>query len=249
MRCEFQRHRQIRWAMPSGARWPMELAGDHQRMVRMSDVGGRGALAIRCIWRRICSFVCIIVVELTCILGGASARSHLMKPDRLYLVHLVFGLIPPTRCFRLKRSLLRWSGAKVGEDVRIVSSVRFLLTGRLSIGDGTWIGHEVLIVGGKADVTIGANVDIAARVSIVTGSHELFGIPRAGRGKGLFSSNPYHGRRVDRCRCHNTWRRCRWSEQYDRCGCSCASRCSGQGGCWWSSRERNVVIEHGVADQ
>lgn len=109
----------------------------------------------------------------------------MMKPARLYLVHLVFGLIPPTRCFRLKRTLLRWSGAKVGEDVRIVSSVRFLLTGRLSIGDGTWIGHEVLIVGGRADVTIGANVDIAARVSIVTGSHELFGIPGRAAGKGF----------------------------------------------------------------
>jgi maltose O-acetyltransferase len=108
-----------------------------------------------------------------------------MKSARLYLVHLVFGLLPPTRCFHMKCCLLRWAGAEIGENVRIVSSARFLLTGRLTIGDGTWIGHEVLIVGGDADVTIGANVDVAPRVSIVTGSHELFGVQGRAAGKGF----------------------------------------------------------------
>jgi len=109
----------------------------------------------------------------------------MMKPARLYLVHLVFGWLPPTRCFRIKRDLLRWAGAEVGENVQIASSARFFLTGRLRIGDGTWIGHEVLIVGGEADVTIGANVDVAPRVSIVTGSHELFGVQGRAAGKGF----------------------------------------------------------------
>jgi maltose O-acetyltransferase len=114
----------------------------------------------------------------------------MMKPARLFLVHLVFGLLPPTRCFPTKRDLLRWAGAEVGENVRIVSSARFLVTGQLRIGDGTWIGHEVLIVGGEADVTIGANVDVAPRVSIVTGSHELFGVHGRAAGEGF--SRPIH---------------------------------------------------------
>jgi putative colanic acid biosynthesis acetyltransferase WcaF len=113
-----------------------------------------------------------------------------MKSARLYIVHLVFSLLPPTRCFRLKRDLLRWAGAEVGENVRFASSARFLLTGQLRIGDGTWIGHEVLIVGGEADVTIGANVDVGPRVSIVTGSHELFGVH--GRAAGAGFSRPIH---------------------------------------------------------
>lgn len=113
-----------------------------------------------------------------------------MRSTRLYLLHIAFRLLPPTRCFHLKRVLLRWAGAKVGENVRIASSARFFLTGQLIIGDGTWIGHEVLIAGGDANVTIGANVDIAPRVTIVTGSHELYGIEGRAAGNGF--SRPVH---------------------------------------------------------
>lgn len=96
-----------------------------------------------------------------------------MRPKRLYLVHFLMSLLPPTRAFALKALLLRWAGATVGRDVRIVSSARFYLTGNLLIGDDTWIGHEVLVVGGQADVRIGARVDIAPRVTLVTGTHEI----------------------------------------------------------------------------
>src|SRR5437588_481791 len=125
-------------------------------MVCLSDLDSKRAFAIRFIWRRSRSCVCITADELACGFGDVSARPYMMKPARLYLVHLVFGWLPPTRCFRIKRDLLRWAGAEVGENVQIVSSARFFLTGRLRIGDGTWIGHEVLMVGGEADVTIGA---------------------------------------------------------------------------------------------
>lgn len=114
----------------------------------------------------------------------------MMKPSRLYVAHLAFLLLPSTRCFRLKRAFLRWAGAEVGGNVRIASSARFLLTGRLSIGEGTWIGHDVLIVGGDADVTIGVNVDIGPRVTVVTGSHELFGAEGRAAGDGF--SRPVH---------------------------------------------------------
>jgi acetyltransferase-like isoleucine patch superfamily enzyme len=61
----------------------------------------------------------------------------------------------------------------VSKYVRCVSSATFWLTGSLSIGEGTWIGHEVIIVGGDAPISIGANCDFAPRVSIVTGSHRI----------------------------------------------------------------------------
>ena len=108
----------------------------------------------------------------------------MMNSLRLYVVFMVMSLIPPTRAFALKRALLRWAGADVGKNVRIVSSARFYLGGKLSIGDDTWIGHEVLIVGGEADVAIGARVNIAPRVTLVTGSHELFTSPTSAAGAG-----------------------------------------------------------------
>lgn len=107
-----------------------------------------------------------------------------MKPARLHLVHAIFSLLPSTRLFGLKCFLLRWAGAAVGSNVRVVSSARFYLTGDLKIGDGTWIGHEALIVGGDAEVVIGMNVDIGPRVTIATGTHELFTIPGRAAGRG-----------------------------------------------------------------
>lgn len=97
-----------------------------------------------------------------------------MNTRRLYLVSIVMGLLPPTRAFGLKRNLLAWCGAQVQQNVRITSSVRVLTSGSLSIGEWTFIGHDTLIVGGNADITIGEKVDIGPRVTIVTGSHELF---------------------------------------------------------------------------
>lgn len=107
-----------------------------------------------------------------------------MKSARLFLTHWLMIFMPPTHCFALKRALLRWAGAHVGKNVRIVSSARFYLTGHLVIGDDTWIGHEALVIGGDSDVVIGANVDIAPRVSLVTGSHELFTTQGRAAGKG-----------------------------------------------------------------
>lgn len=96
-----------------------------------------------------------------------------MNSARLFLANKLIRLLPPSRCFGLKRSLLKFAGADIGENVRIVSSVEIYCSGRLSIGANTWIGHQSLIVGGDADIMIGANVNIAPRVVIVSGSHEI----------------------------------------------------------------------------
>lgn len=110
-----------------------------------------------------------------------------MNSFRLYVYNALSSLMPPTRLFACKRALLRWAGAKVGNNVRIVSSARFWLTGPLEIGDNTWIGHEVLIVGGDSAVRIGKDVDIAPRVTLVTGGHQPFGLPGKAAGQGFSS--------------------------------------------------------------
>lgn len=107
-----------------------------------------------------------------------------MNPTRLFCLHLLMVFMPPTRLFAVKRTLLRWAGASVGINVKVFSSARFYLTGRLVIGDDTWIGHELLVIGGDADVVIGARVDIGPRVTLVTGSHELFTLNARAAGKG-----------------------------------------------------------------
>lgn len=107
-----------------------------------------------------------------------------MKTGRLFFAHCLFAVLPSTRFFSLKRILLRFAGASVGRNVRICSSARFYISGKLSIGPDTWVGHDVLIVGGNAPVEIGAKVDIGPRTSIVTGTHELFGAADRAAGPG-----------------------------------------------------------------
>jgi len=107
-----------------------------------------------------------------------------MKPSRLYLSCLLFQLLPETRCFGFKAALLRWAGAVVGKNVRICSSAKVLGTGALKIGDDTWIGHQVLIVS-TSKVEIGSCVDIAPRVFIGTGSHQLDPVGEHSAGVGI----------------------------------------------------------------
>jgi maltose O-acetyltransferase len=108
-----------------------------------------------------------------------------MNTRRLFVVQKIMDCLPSTRCFPVKRALLRWAGGVVGNGVGIVSSARFQLTGTLSIGNGTWIGHEVLIVGGEADVVIGSQVDLGPRVTLVTGTHDLWDEPGRAAGRGF----------------------------------------------------------------
>jgi acetyltransferase-like isoleucine patch superfamily enzyme len=96
--------------------------------------------------------------------------------------------LPETRMFSFKNYLLRLAGAKIGRNVRICSSVKIIGNGKLEIGSNTWIGPQtILITSHPAKISIGSNVDIAPRVYIGTGTHEIDmkGINSAGRGISL----------------------------------------------------------------
>lgn len=95
-----------------------------------------------------------------------------MRPSILYLCSILFPMFPDTRCFGIKRVLLRFAGAKIGKNVRICSSVRIKGNCKLVIGDNTWIGHNCLIVC-SANIMIGSDVDIAPMCYIGTGIHEI----------------------------------------------------------------------------
>ena len=90
---------------------------------------------------------------------------------RRYLGNITLPLLPPTRLYRLRAYVWRWAGIQVHPTARLVSSVQIWTAGKVSIGEDTFVGHEVLITGGAAPITIGAQVDIAPRVVLVGGSH------------------------------------------------------------------------------
>lgn len=88
------------------------------------------------------------------------------------IAYFFLRLLPETRCFGLKRFLLRFAGHCIGKGVRVCSSAHFSGSGKIQIGADTWIGHECMIIA-SSNVYIGACVDIAPRVYIGTGTHKI----------------------------------------------------------------------------
>lgn len=110
-----------------------------------------------------------------------------MNSFSLWVYRLLTAWLPESRGFGWKNFLLRLAGARIGRNVRIYSSARILGTGPLEIGDDVHIGPEAMIyTSGAARVSIGCHVDIAPRVTILTGSHEIdpAGGHVAGKGTG-----------------------------------------------------------------
>lgn len=104
----------------------------------------------------------------------------------LQFVNLLFMLTPLTRCYKTRSILLRIAGIHCSLTCRIVASSR-IVTLNTYIGDDTFIGHQTLITGNSNyKITIGSNVDIAPRVLIISGTHEIDmeGIHSAGEGTG-----------------------------------------------------------------
>lgn len=95
-----------------------------------------------------------------------------MRTAVQYLNKLIFPLLPETKCFGIKRSLLRLAGATIGRNVRICSSAMIIGAGKLSIDDNTWVGHRVVLIA-SSSIRIGKNVDIAPNVFIGNGTHEI----------------------------------------------------------------------------
>jgi len=92
---------------------------------------------------------------------------------RLYIYNTIASLLPETRLYPLKAVLLRLSGYNIARSARIVSSVRYYGSFSLSVGGDTYIGHDVLIAGGDCTISIGNACDLAPRVNLVAGSHEV----------------------------------------------------------------------------
>ena len=106
---------------------------------------------------------------------------------------LALKLTPLIASPRLNVFLFRLMGYQVHSSVRIYSSVQIMGAIDVKIGARTFIGHETLITGGAASITIGEDCDISDRVGILCGTHEIDPIgPRsagAGTGKDIVIGN------------------------------------------------------------
>ncbi len=111
-------------------------------------------------------------------------RMGLPDSVRVRLLSVPMGWLPYTRCFGLKRWLMRAAGLEIAPGVRMFSDVRFLLP-QVSIGADTWIGPACFFVPApQAPIRVGARCDIAPQCTLITGTHDI-GPPhrRAGEGK------------------------------------------------------------------
>lgn len=75
--------------------------------------------------------------------------------------------VPP----KLRVTVLRRFGAKIGQGVLIRHRVRIHWPWKLTVGDDTWIGEGTWILN-LEPVTIGSNVCISQEVLLCTGSHD-----------------------------------------------------------------------------
>jgi len=73
--------------------------------------------------------------------------------------------------YRLKVSLLRGFGAKIGTGLIIKNKVKIKNPWKLVIGDNCWIGESVWI-DNLVDVSIGNNVCLSQGALLLTGNHD-----------------------------------------------------------------------------
>lgn len=89
---------------------------------------------------------------------------------KYYFINLIIAILPVSRCFSIKRKLLRFCGASIASNVRVM---RIRVQGvRLIINENTFVGDDTLIMGSEnTTVIIGKNCDISSRVNLITGTH------------------------------------------------------------------------------
>ncbi|MEL6495249.1 MAG: hormogonium polysaccharide biosynthesis acetyltransferase HpsU [Cyanobacteria bacterium J06623_7] len=71
-----------------------------------------------------------------------------------------------------RRGLLRLFGAKIGKGVVIRPSARFLLPWKVTVGDYSWIGDDVMFYS-LDHISVGCHSVISQKSYLCTGSHDL----------------------------------------------------------------------------
>lgn len=109
-----------------------------------------------------------------------------MKKILKVIVRIVLNCLPLIKFPMINIYLFNKLGYNVSYRARIYSSCQLMGDVEICIGEGTYIGHETLITGGKGKILIGQNCDISDRVNIFCGTHKIdvIGFRTAGEGYG-----------------------------------------------------------------
>ena len=88
-----------------------------------------------------------------------------------WLVQALLFKTSPQFMYGWRRFLLRSFGAKVGKGVILRPNVHTQFPWKVSIGDYSWIGDEVVLYS-LGNIFIGSNVVVSQRSYLCTGSHD-----------------------------------------------------------------------------
>lgn len=88
-----------------------------------------------------------------------------------WIVEALFFRTSPQFMYGWRRFLLRSFGAKVGKAVIVRSTVRTQFPWKVSIGDYSWIGDDVVLYS-LGEIQIGTNVVVSQKSYLCTGSHD-----------------------------------------------------------------------------
>lgn len=88
-----------------------------------------------------------------------------------WLVQALFFKTSPQFLYGWRRFLLRLFGAKIGKHVILRPSITVTYPWKLSIGDYSWIGDDVVLYS-LGEITIGSHTVISQKGYLCTGSHD-----------------------------------------------------------------------------
>ena len=88
-----------------------------------------------------------------------------------WLVYALFFRPSPQVLYGWRRFLLRIFGAKIGKNVIVRSTAQITYPWKITIGDNSWIGDEVVLYS-LGEIEIGVNSVISQRSYICTGTHD-----------------------------------------------------------------------------
>lgn len=88
-----------------------------------------------------------------------------------WVIQSVFFRNSPQFLYGFRNFLLRLFGAKIGKNVIIRPTVRITYPWKVSIGDNSWIGDDVVLYS-LGQIEIGKNVVISQKSYICTASHD-----------------------------------------------------------------------------
>lgn len=88
-----------------------------------------------------------------------------------WITQTLFFKASPQFMYGWRRFLLRLFGAKIGKDVIVRPSVHIQFPWKVSIGDYSWIGDDVVLYS-LGEIVIGKNVVVSQKSYLCTGSHD-----------------------------------------------------------------------------